>query len=183
MPLSFSCGLWMAVARGCFWWRHRRLAAWRTAPHAAFLKMPERCILPNLAGVFMKPLPLFFPQFTDEQAKVVYKRPTDLRLKEDVPICCNLLVAPILDEGETSAVVCFAVVCYACCAVLKGWPHCAEHLHLPAMPPHTGRHACVTALFSPDGVFTTNLHLAGLLTSGLIPSMRHSCCVPPIHHH
>ena len=30
---------------------------------------------------------------------MVYKRPTDLRLVEDVPICCNLLIAPILDEG------------------------------------------------------------------------------------
>lgn len=38
-------------------------------------------------------------QFTDDQARVVYKRPTDLRIKEDVPICCNLLIAPILDEG------------------------------------------------------------------------------------
>ena len=41
-------------------------------------------------------------QFTDDQARVIYKRPTDLRLKEDVPICCNLLVAPLLDEGESA---------------------------------------------------------------------------------
>eukprot|EP00887_Chlorella_sp_A99_P001822 scaffold19.g1822.t1 len=38
-------------------------------------------------------------QFSEEQFKVVYKRPTDLVLKDDVPICCNLLIANILDEG------------------------------------------------------------------------------------
>lgn len=30
---------------------------------------------------------------------MVYKRATDLKLKEDVPIVCNLLIANILDEG------------------------------------------------------------------------------------
>ena len=38
-------------------------------------------------------------QFTEEQYKVVYKRPTDLRPQADVPICCNLVLANILDEG------------------------------------------------------------------------------------
>lgn len=38
-------------------------------------------------------------QFTEERCNVVYKRPTDLRLGADVPVCCNLLVANILDEG------------------------------------------------------------------------------------
>ena len=37
--------------------------------------------------------------FTDEQVKVVYKRPTDLALLSDVPIACNLLVCDILDDG------------------------------------------------------------------------------------
>lgn len=30
---------------------------------------------------------------------MVYKRPTDLALHTDVPVCCNLLVANVLDEG------------------------------------------------------------------------------------
>lgn len=34
-----------------------------------------------------------------EQVKVVYKRPTDLALKTDVPVVCNLLLADIVDEG------------------------------------------------------------------------------------
>lgn len=38
-------------------------------------------------------------QFTEEQFKVLYKRPTDLKLKEDLSVCCNLLIANILDEG------------------------------------------------------------------------------------
>ncbi|KAL4451864.1 hypothetical protein ABPG75_007526 [Micractinium tetrahymenae] len=38
-------------------------------------------------------------EFSEERFKVVYKRPTDLKPKEDVPIVCNLLLAPILDEG------------------------------------------------------------------------------------
>lgn len=38
-------------------------------------------------------------EFSEEQLKVVYKRATDLKLKEDVPIVCNLLIANILDEG------------------------------------------------------------------------------------
>ncbi|KAL4424877.1 hypothetical protein ABPG77_002100 [Micractinium sp. CCAP 211/92] len=38
-------------------------------------------------------------EFSEERLKVVYKRATDLKLKEDVPIVCNLLIANILDEG------------------------------------------------------------------------------------
>lgn len=34
-----------------------------------------------------------------EQVKVLYKRPTDLALKADVPVVCNLLLADIMDEG------------------------------------------------------------------------------------
>jgi hypothetical protein len=33
------------------------------------------------------------------QVRVVYKRPTDLALREDVPVVCNLLLADIVDEG------------------------------------------------------------------------------------
>ncbi|KAK9815442.1 hypothetical protein WJX72_003717 [[Myrmecia] bisecta] len=41
--------------------------------------------------------------FTDQQFKVVYKRPTDLALLDDVPICCNLLICDILDDGLLSS--------------------------------------------------------------------------------
>lgn len=34
-----------------------------------------------------------------EQYKVVYKRPSDLALGKDVPICCNILLCDMLDEG------------------------------------------------------------------------------------
>jgi len=52
-----------------------------------------------MASLLAPPLPLPL-QFTEEQFKVMYKRPTDLRLKDDVPVCCNVLVANVLDEGE-----------------------------------------------------------------------------------
>ena len=38
-------------------------------------------------------------QFEEERYKVMYKRPTDLALIADVPVCCNLIIANILDEG------------------------------------------------------------------------------------
>ena len=38
--------------------------------------------------------------FAEDRFKVVYKRPTDLSLIQDVPILCNLLLCDILDEGE-----------------------------------------------------------------------------------
>jgi hypothetical protein len=34
------------------------------------------------------------------QVTVLYKRPTDLALREDVPVVCNLLLADIMDEGN-----------------------------------------------------------------------------------
>ena len=37
--------------------------------------------------------------FNDDQCKVVYKRPTDLALIQDVPISCNLLICDIFDDG------------------------------------------------------------------------------------
>jgi len=39
----------------------------------------------------------------DESATVVYKRPTDLALRTDVPVACNLVVCDILDDGLLSA--------------------------------------------------------------------------------
>ena len=38
-------------------------------------------------------------QFHEDKFSVVYKRPTDLTLLSDVPVCCNLLIANIFDEG------------------------------------------------------------------------------------
>jgi protein arginine N-methyltransferase 7 len=35
----------------------------------------------------------------DDEVKVVYKRPSDLALLEDVPIVCNLLIADVLEDG------------------------------------------------------------------------------------
>ena len=34
-----------------------------------------------------------------ERYKVVYKRPTDLALGKDVPVCCNIVLCDMLDEG------------------------------------------------------------------------------------
>ncbi len=38
-------------------------------------------------------------EINEERYNVIYKRPTDLKIKEDVSVCCNLLIANILDEG------------------------------------------------------------------------------------
>jgi protein arginine N-methyltransferase 7 len=40
---------------------------------------------------------------SEEQATVVYKRPTDLTLCTDVPVVCNLLVCDMLEDGLLSA--------------------------------------------------------------------------------
>ena len=37
----------------------------------------------------------------DARYDVLYKRPTDLTLKSDVKICCNLLVCDMFDEGAS----------------------------------------------------------------------------------
>ena len=42
-------------------------------------------------------------KFPTDRYKVVYKRPTDLALIQDVPIVCNLLICNIFDEGEPLA--------------------------------------------------------------------------------
>ena len=41
--------------------------------------------------------------FEEDRFKVIYKRPTDLRLQHDVPVLCNLLLCDILDEGTSKA--------------------------------------------------------------------------------
>ena len=40
---------------------------------------------------------------TAEQAKVVYKRPSDLTLGADVPVVCNMLICDMLEDGLLSA--------------------------------------------------------------------------------
>lgn len=41
--------------------------------------------------------------FDDDMYNVVYKRPTDLRIKEDVPVCANLVIADFFDQGKKDA--------------------------------------------------------------------------------
>ena len=38
--------------------------------------------------------------FKEDRFTVVYKRPTDLSLRKDVPILCNLLLCDMMDEGK-----------------------------------------------------------------------------------
>jgi hypothetical protein len=66
-------------------------------------------------------------QFTEDRFKVVYKRPTDLKLKEDVPVCCNLLVANIFDEGGLlAALTQLRLINTAAADVLTQWPECTH---------------------------------------------------------
>eukprot|EP00884_Botryococcus_braunii_P006992 jgi/Botrbrau1/16294/Bobra.0066s0063.1 len=41
--------------------------------------------------------------FPLERYKVLYKRPTDLALGTDVPVCCNILLCDMIDEGLLSS--------------------------------------------------------------------------------
>lgn len=42
-------------------------------------------------------------QVSEESYRVIYKRPTDLKVKEDVEVCCNLLITNIFDKGLLSS--------------------------------------------------------------------------------
>lgn len=53
-----------------------------------------------------------------EKYKVVYKRPTDLVLAEDVPVCCNLLVCDMLDDGKCGRINKMTCVSLLCCNAL-----------------------------------------------------------------
>jgi hypothetical protein len=44
--------------------------------------------------------------FPEEQYKVIYKRPSDLAIKSDVPVCCNILVCDMPDEGDVCSSRC-----------------------------------------------------------------------------
>ena len=69
---------------------------------------------------------------------MVYKRPTDLNLLSDVPVCCNLLVANIFDEGArppspastlltaASAARCLPGCCCRCCCLVIGYTQAAQ---------------------------------------------------------
>ena len=83
-------------------------------------------------------------QFPADKFSVVYKRPTDLALLSDVPVCCNLLVANIFDEGacSTSAAPAAAPAA-AVCAATSSPPapslaaSCTAHpLAWPTPPPY-----------------------------------------------
>ncbi len=40
-------------------------------------------------------------KFSEELYSVIYKRPSDLSLKADVPVCCNILICDMFDEGTS----------------------------------------------------------------------------------
>ena len=42
-------------------------------------------------------------EMEEEKYSVIYKRPVDLKIKTDVPICCNVLVANLFDKGLLSS--------------------------------------------------------------------------------
>lgn len=57
--------------------------------------------------------------FSDDQVKVVYKRPTDLAMLRDVPISCNLCVNEVIDDGLLAS------------GLIPSFRHASEHLLLP----------------------------------------------------
>ena len=57
--------------------------------------------------------------FSDDQVKVVYKRPCDLALLRDVPVYCNLCVADLLDDGLLAS------------GLIPGLKHALNNLLLP----------------------------------------------------
>lgn len=93
------------------------------------------------------------PQFAEDKFSVLYKRPTDLNLLTDVPVCCNLLVANIFDEGGWLLNVWHAPAAHTGPAVVPLQPppilHATvSHLipcppaHLPPFPPALPMQAC-----------------------------------------
>lgn len=57
--------------------------------------------------------------FSDDQVKVVYKRPTDLAVLRDVPISCNLCVNDMIDDGLLAS------------GIIPSFRHALEKLLLP----------------------------------------------------
>lgn len=93
------------------------------------------------------------------QVTVLYKRPTDLALREDVPVVCNLLLADIMDDGEGQTPE-------------RHHPRDLTGLNsvVPTTPSKPGDSQCGPAHECIDA----RSFAAGLLTSGLIPAVRHS---------
>ena len=112
-------------------------------------------------------------RFDDASYCVVYKRPTDLALLKDVPICCNLLVCDMFDEGKRMSDHIPLLDCAGSKELSFFWRftecHCPEY--------RIKSHGCwqPNAVQSVSHPFSQSLlRNVGLLTSGLIPSMRHA---------
>lgn len=97
---------------------------------------------------------------------MLYKRPTDLALREDVPVVCNLLLADIMDEG-----VCTTETSERPCPRAKA----SSKLKCRIMTELGGKARQGKALSCPDMLLAScQCAAAGLLASGLIPAVRHS---------
>ncbi len=52
---------------------------------------------------------------------MIYKRPSDLSLKADVPVCCNILICDMFDEGvPLSAALLHSMACMQYASMI-GW--------------------------------------------------------------
>jgi len=62
-------------------------------------------------------------EFSEELYKVIYKRPSDLSLKADVPVCCNILICDTFDEGAhmPTNITCFTAPYLSCQFGHTGW--------------------------------------------------------------
>lgn len=58
-------------------------------------------------------------EIDEDTYNIVYKRPVDLRIKSDVPVCCNLLVANIMDKEILSS------------GIVPAIHHCMNELLIP----------------------------------------------------
>ena len=85
---------------------------------------------------------------------MVYKRPSDLALLRDVPICANLLITDMFDEGAPAIL---------CCVGMLWLQRCTGQGSLAAVELAARAEDCSFA------------GAAGLLTSGILPAMRHCC--------
>ena len=57
----------------------------------------------NVSGGHLLPCVQVANGFSEEVYKVIYKRPSDLSLKADVPVCCNILICDMFDEGAPAS--------------------------------------------------------------------------------
>eukprot|EP00210_Caulerpa_lentillifera_P006726 g6428.t1 len=63
--------------------------------------------------------------FDPDQYKIVYKRPTDLVLTQDVPVCCNICINDLFDEGLLTS------------GIIPAFRHCMDNIliHNPVLIP------------------------------------------------